>query len=58
MWDDSALVSSWNDALQEYKVRKTGTGQHRETNILQKYHSIEAKGENANEILKATENDL
>lgn len=21
MWDDSALVDSWNDALAEYKVR-------------------------------------
>lgn len=21
VWDDSALVNSWNDALQEYKVR-------------------------------------
>ncbi|KAK3186433.1 hypothetical protein K4F52_004734 [Lecanicillium sp. MT-2017a] len=28
MWDDSALVDSWNDALAEYK----------------KYHSIHAKG--------------
>lgn len=21
IWDDSALVNSWNDALEEYKVR-------------------------------------
>lgn len=21
IWDDSALVDSWNDALEEYKVR-------------------------------------
>ncbi|KAJ4127186.1 hypothetical protein NW768_008813 [Fusarium equiseti] len=28
MWDDSALIDSWNEALQEYK----------------KYHSIHAKG--------------
>ncbi|WPG98540.1 Hypothetical protein R9X50_00133200 [Acrodontium crateriforme] len=29
VWDDSALVNSWNDALQEYK----------------KYHSLAVKGE-------------
>ena len=29
IWDDSALVNSWNDALDEYK----------------KYHSLAAKGE-------------
>ncbi|KAF7537263.1 hypothetical protein G7Z17_g12885 [Cylindrodendrum hubeiense] len=28
MWDDSALIDSWNEALQEYK----------------KYHSVHAKG--------------
>ncbi|KAK0386912.1 hypothetical protein NLU13_5225 [Sarocladium strictum] len=28
IWDDSALIDSWNDALEEYK----------------KYHSIHAKG--------------
>jgi hypothetical protein len=22
IWDDSALVDSWNEALEEYKVRK------------------------------------
>ncbi|KAM0493135.1 hypothetical protein ACHAP8_009491 [Fusarium lateritium] len=31
VWDDSALINSWNEALQEYK-------------LWQKYHSIHAKG--------------
>ncbi|TVY81507.1 Survival motor neuron-like protein [Lachnellula suecica] len=39
MWDDSVLVDSWNDALEEYK----------------QYHSIQARGENAQEVLKAHE---
>jgi hypothetical protein len=27
IWDDSALVDSWNDALEEYKVRESGKAQ-------------------------------
>ncbi|KAJ2966160.1 hypothetical protein NQ176_g10279 [Zarea fungicola] len=34
MWDDSALVASWNEALDEYK----------------KYHSIHAKGGSIKEL--------
>ncbi|KAJ9631919.1 hypothetical protein H2203_000320 [Taxawa tesnikishii (nom. ined.)] len=41
IWDDSALVRSWNDALEEYK----------------KYHSMAAKGEKVEEILDAAEQD-
>ncbi|KAH7040481.1 uncharacterized protein B0I36DRAFT_344220 [Microdochium trichocladiopsis] len=37
IWDDSALVDSWNSALEEYK----------------KYHSIHTKGGNVAELLKA-----
>ncbi|PBP22254.1 hypothetical protein BUE80_DR006794 [Diplocarpon rosae] len=37
IWDDSALVDSWNDALEEYK----------------KYHSIKARDENVEQLLKA-----
>ncbi|PMD27292.1 hypothetical protein NA56DRAFT_231257 [Hyaloscypha hepaticicola] len=40
IWDDSALVDSWNDALEEYK----------------KYHSLKARGEDVEEVLKAAEN--
>ncbi|KAI1083916.1 hypothetical protein F5B20DRAFT_357874 [Whalleya microplaca] len=37
IWDDSALVDSWNDALEEYK----------------KYHSIHKNGGNVEELLNA-----
>ncbi|OTA96707.1 hypothetical protein M434DRAFT_392644 [Hypoxylon sp. CO27-5] len=36
IWDDSALVNSWNDALEEYK----------------KYHSIHRNGGNVEDLLK------
>ncbi|EKD13802.1 putative Survival motor neuron-like protein 1 [Drepanopeziza brunnea f. sp. 'multigermtubi' MB_m1] len=39
IWDDSALVESWNGALEEYK----------------KYHSLKARGENIEQVLKETE---
>ncbi|KAH8596495.1 hypothetical protein B0O99DRAFT_118594 [Bisporella sp. PMI_857] len=39
IWDDSMLVNSWNDALEEYK----------------QYHSIQAQGENVEDVLKAYE---
>ncbi|KAI2787636.1 hypothetical protein POX_f08009 [Penicillium oxalicum] len=39
IWDDSALVQSWDDAVEEYKL----------------YHSIHAKGENVDDVLKAAE---
>ncbi|KAI0378292.1 hypothetical protein F5Y04DRAFT_262344 [Hypomontagnella monticulosa] len=37
IWDDSALVDSWNDALQEYE----------------KYHSIHRNGGNVEDLLKS-----
>ncbi|CAG8935298.1 unnamed protein product [Penicillium salamii] len=39
IWDDSALVQSWDDAVEEYQL----------------YHSIYAKGENVEDVLKAAE---
>ncbi|KAF1347845.1 hypothetical protein BDV97DRAFT_208672 [Delphinella strobiligena] len=39
VWDDSALVDSWNEALEEYK----------------KYHSIAAKGESIEDAIAAAE---
>jgi len=39
IWDDSALVRSWDQAVEEYKL----------------YHSIHAKGENVEAILQAAE---
>ncbi|TKA82307.1 hypothetical protein B0A55_01445 [Friedmanniomyces simplex] len=40
VWDDSALVKSWNEALEEYK----------------KYHSLAAKGEKIDLLLDQAEN--
>ncbi|KAK4541274.1 hypothetical protein LTR36_008190 [Oleoguttula mirabilis] len=42
VWDDSALVNSWNDALEEYK----------------KYHSLAAKGEMVDLVLDKAEAGL
>ncbi|KAJ9606875.1 hypothetical protein H2200_008885 [Cladophialophora chaetospira] len=39
IWDDSALIQSWNDALAEYDY----------------YHSIHARGEDVEEILRKAE---
>ncbi|KAF2479833.1 hypothetical protein BDY17DRAFT_326842 [Neohortaea acidophila] len=39
VWDDSALLESWNDALEEYK----------------KYHSLAAKGEKVARPIKASD---
>ncbi|KAK7227229.1 hypothetical protein V2G26_015232 [Clonostachys chloroleuca] len=39
IWDDSALIESWNDALAEYK----------------KYHSIHAKGGTLEDLERAAE---
>ncbi|KAL2042228.1 hypothetical protein N7G274_004716 [Stereocaulon virgatum] len=39
IWDDSALVQSWDDALAEYKL----------------YHSIHARGERVEDVIKDVE---
>ncbi|KAL1999844.1 hypothetical protein VTN02DRAFT_3887 [Thermoascus thermophilus] len=39
IWDDSALVRSWDEAVAEYKL----------------YHSIHAKGENVEDVLRRAE---
>ncbi|KAK1139583.1 hypothetical protein N8T08_000656 [Aspergillus melleus] len=39
IWDDSALVQSWDEAVDEYKL----------------YHSIQAKGENVEDVLREAE---
>ncbi|KAK4167392.1 hypothetical protein QBC43DRAFT_311736 [Cladorrhinum sp. PSN259] len=41
VWDDSALVDSWNQALEEYK----------------KYHSIHLKGGTVDDLLEAQEKE-
>lgn len=48
LWDDSALVESWNEALEEYQVRNIIYPRNptQDTNSQnQKYHSIAARGE-------------
>jgi hypothetical protein len=48
IWDDSALLNSWDDALAEYKVGYASpirdNAKYR-TDNLKKYHSLAAKGE-------------
>ncbi|RMJ26431.1 hypothetical protein PHISP_02703 [Aspergillus sp. HF37] len=39
IWDDSALIQSWDEAVEEYKL----------------YHSIHAKGENVDDVLREAE---
>ena len=60
IWDDSALVDSWNDALEEYKVeqaRYSWSRQGKQKLILgQKYHCIKARGEDVEEVLREAEN--
>ncbi|KAI8956003.1 hypothetical protein F4801DRAFT_185250 [Xylaria longipes] len=41
IWDDSALIDSWDQALEEYK----------------KYHSIHRNGGNVNDLLKPKEEE-
>jgi hypothetical protein len=55
IWDDSALIESWNEALEEYKVsywlitrsliRRLTKSQH--------YHSIHARGERVEDVLQS-----
>ncbi|PGH08270.1 hypothetical protein AJ79_06056 [Helicocarpus griseus UAMH5409] len=39
IWDDSALIQSWDDAVEEYNL----------------YHSIQARGENVEDVLREEE---
>jgi hypothetical protein len=59
IWDDSALVDSWNDALEEYKVRESRkaskTSTEAKLTVTQKYHSIKARGEDVEEVLRMAE---
>ena len=54
IWDDSALVNSWNEAVEEYKVNvhfymPCGPWPDK----TQRYHSIHARGEKVEDILRA-----
>lgn len=57
IWDDSALVQSWDDAVEEYNVWNPSCTW---CNVFltrfvsrQLYHSIQARGESVDEVLKA-----
>ncbi|KAL9125552.1 MAG: hypothetical protein Q9217_005263 [Psora testacea] len=41
IWDDSSLLQTWEDALEEYKL----------------YHSIHAKGERVEDVIKSAERE-
>ena len=48
IWDDSALLNSWDDALAEYKVGDASPIRdiaNHQTDNSKKYHSLAAKGE-------------
>jgi len=47
IWDDSALLNSWDDALAEYKVCNASLrdNAYHQTDQSKKYHSLAAKGE-------------
>lgn len=55
VWDDSALVQSWNEALAEYKVSPTTLRMPNTHPFLttrsQKYHSIHATGGSVDSLL-------
>ena len=52
IWDDSALVKSWDDALQEYKVCLQGIPPKTTSNVRKLYHSIHARGERVEDVMK------
>lgn len=56
VWDDSALVDSWNEALQEYEVKDSNPVMGYWLIETQKYHSIHARGERVEKVLEKFEN--
>lgn len=53
IWDDSALVESWNEAVEEYKVR-VATAALRKLPLIksQYYHGLHARGEKVEDVLR------
>lgn len=51
IWDDSALVDSWNDALEEYKVCQCCHVRRLDIDPSQHYHSLHARGETAEDAI-------
>ena len=50
VWDDTALVDSWNKAVKEYKVLSPSSQTPQKLTRRQKYHSIHAKGGSVDDI--------
>lgn len=55
IWDDSALVRSWDEAVEEYQVCFAPTHVIFILQEGQLYHSIHAKGENVDDVLREAE---
>ena len=55
IWDDSALLRSWDDALAEYKVISPPNIFPFFLNPLQFYHSIHARGERVEDAISDVE---
>jgi hypothetical protein len=58
IWDDSALVDSWNEAVEEYKVGRFISRESTESDHSQHYHSLHARGEKLEDVLEAHGKDL
>lgn len=55
IWDDTALVDSWNEALDEYKVWLTPLASATmvaDAKTGQTYHSVHARGGSVKDIQK------
>lgn len=58
IWDDSALVESWDEAVAEYKVTIPFiTCMSIKLTSYQRYHSIHARGEKVEDILQEYEEE-
>jgi hypothetical protein len=55
IWDDSMLIDSWNEALDEYKVTTPNISDPGLAHTRQHYHSMHARGEKVQAILKEAE---
>lgn len=53
IWDDSALLRSWDEAVAEYEVSEIQRYCFQEdSDSVQYYHSIHARGEDVEEVLR------
>lgn len=57
VWDDTALVDSWNEAFEEYKVNMSLSPCRIALTVWQKYHSMAARGEKVKVETEAPDQD-